>query len=177
VVLQGRDAPTAQQFFNPHRFPGDSLERLTMARTGMERPLLADVAAREAELAKTRPLLPKKKDDKAKQGTARLASEARLRRERMAATRAPVVPAAAVTGLEESVPIPALELLPQGETDEAGPEMPQLPAAVALPDLAPGAVDPREQRPVPPAVSSPLLNPVSTPVPFTVPSSVAPTAP
>ena len=177
VARQGRHAPAAQQSFHAHRFPGDSLERLTMARTGMERPLLADVAAREAELAKTRPLLPKKKDDKAKQEAARLANEARLRRERMAAIRAPVVPAAAVTGLDESVQMPALELPPQGVTDEAGPELPQLPAAVALPDLGPGAVDPREERPVPPAISSPLLNPVSTPVPFTVPSSVAPTEP
>ena len=40
--------------FAPHRFPGQRLERLR-ARHGDARPLLADVAAREAELAKLRP--------------------------------------------------------------------------------------------------------------------------
>ena len=40
--------------FAPHRFPGQRLERLR-ARHGDARPLLADVAAREAERAKLRP--------------------------------------------------------------------------------------------------------------------------
>jgi hypothetical protein len=168
VALQGRPAPTAQQSFGAQRFPGSSLESLTSARSDKDRPLFADVAAREAELAKTRPPKPKKKDDKAKQEAARLAAEARLRRQRTAAARAPVVPAVAVT---EPVQNPAPELPASEEADaQETVEIQRMPEAVALPEPsppAPVAAEPLRVRPVAPAI----------PVPVAVPTPAAPPAP
>ena len=127
VALQGGEAPSGEQFFGAQRFPGSSLESLTSARSDKDRPLFADVAAREAELAKTRPPKPKKKDDKAKQEAARLAAEARLRRQRTAALREPVQNAAPE--------LPASEEADAQETVE----IQRQPEAVALPDPSPTA--------------------------------------
>ena len=79
-----------------HRFEGDS------------KPLKADVAAREAELAKTRPPKPKKVD-LAKKEAERLAAEAR-RQQQTAARWAPLVVPAAVTPSDEAEVIPAPQL-------------------------------------------------------------------
>jgi len=168
VALQGRPGPTAQQTFGAQRFPGSSLESLTSAGSDKDRPLFADVAAREAELAKTRPAKPKQEDDKAKQEAARLAAEARLRRQRTAAARAPVVPAVAVT---EPVQNPAPELPSSGEADASETvEIERMPESVALPDPSPPA--PLAAEPI----SEPAVAP-ATPVPVAVPTPAAPPAP
>jgi hypothetical protein len=181
VALQGGEAPSGEQFFGAQRFPGDSLDSLSMGRQQSARPLMADVAAREAELAKTRPPKPKKDADKARQEAARLAKEARLRRERMAAVAAPVVPAAAVTVLEEPLLMPAPELPPHGESDGVATFDPQpLPAAVVLPEpapLMPVAAEPVRDPVVTPR--QPRLQPSSilAPAPLTVPAPVVPPMP
>jgi len=181
VALQGGQVPTAQQSFGAQRFPGRSLESLISPRSDKDRPLFADVAAREAELAKTRPPKPKKDADKAKQEAARMAKEARLRRERMAAVAAPVVPAAAVTVLEEPVRIPAPELPPQGESDGVATLDPQpLPAAVVLPEpapLMPVAAEPVRDPVVTPRQPRLQPSPILAPAPLTVPAPVVPPMP
>lgn len=170
VALQGGEAPSVQQDFAAQRFPGERLQNLTTDPTDTTRPLMADVAAREAELAKTRPPAAKEPDAKAKQEAARLANEARLRRQRTAALRAPVVPAAAVTVTDEPESIPAPQLPPQDE--------------VALPDAVPAtpsplAVESVRERPITPMVSSPTAAPTpsSAPFPLDVPTPAAPPLP
>ena len=180
LALQGGEAPTAQQTFGAQRFPGHSLRSLTTAPAETERPLIADVAAREAELAKTRPPKPKTKIDKAQQEAARLADEARQHRQSTAALRAPVVPAAAVTVLDESESIAIPELPPQAEEDQAPTEIQTLPAELPFPaqdPVAPLAVEPLDEPPVTPAAPSPEVTPAPIPVPVAVPAPAAPPAP
>ncbi len=180
MALQAGEAPSVKQFFGSQRFPGSSLDSYSIGREATTRPLMADVAAREAELAKTRPPKPNKAAQKAKQEAARLAREARERRERLAAFSAPVVPAAAVTVVEEPVLIPAPELPPQGAVDAAEAiETLALPDAVTLPDPAPPlplAAEPLSDLDLtspPPGSISPLIEvtPEPDPAPLTVPAS------
>ena len=109
VLLQAGNSNVKHQTFTAQRFPGESLESLRGRNEGDSRPLSADVAAREAELAKTRPPKPKK-DDKALLAAERIAAEARLRQQQAAATPAPVLPAAVVTVEDGFDLIPAPEL-------------------------------------------------------------------
>ena len=60
VAMQGGESAPKPQAFNPKPFPGERLESLRDRFEGASKPLKADVAAREAELAKTRPPKPKK---------------------------------------------------------------------------------------------------------------------
>ena len=111
IAMQGGGFAPSQQTFGMQRFPGESLEGLQARFAGSSRPLMADVAAREAELAKTRPPKPKTVD-KAKKNAERLAAEAR-RREQQTAARwtplTPVVPAALSSPeLVELMPAPQL---------------------------------------------------------------------
>ena len=171
IALQSGEAPSAKQVFGSQRFPGASLDSYSIGREARTRPLMADVAAREAELAKTRPPKPDKAVQKVQQKAARLAKEAR---ERLAAFSPPVVPAAAVTVVEEPVLIPAPALPPEGEVDAAeAVETWELPDAVTLPDPAPPL--PRAAEPLndldlawpPPGSTSPLTE--VTPEPASAP--------
>ena len=59
IAMQGGEASPKPQTFEQQRFPGESLEALRARYPDHARPLKADVAAREAELALTRPAKPK----------------------------------------------------------------------------------------------------------------------
>ena len=59
IAMQGGAALPKPQAFEQQRFPGESLEALRARYPDHTRPLKADVAAREAELALTRPAKPK----------------------------------------------------------------------------------------------------------------------
>ena len=59
IAMQGGVASPKPQAFEQQRFPGESLEALRARYPDHTRPLKADVAAREAELALTRPAKPK----------------------------------------------------------------------------------------------------------------------
>ena len=62
VAMQGGESAPKPQAFNPKPFPGVGLQILRDRFEGASKPLKANVAAREAELAKTRPPKPKKVD-------------------------------------------------------------------------------------------------------------------
>ena len=59
IAMQGGAASPKPQTFEQQLFPGESLEALRARYPDHTRPLKADVAAREAELALTRPAKPK----------------------------------------------------------------------------------------------------------------------
>ena len=59
IAMQGGAASPKPQTFEQQSFPGESLEALRARYPDHTRPLKADVAAREAELALTRPAKPK----------------------------------------------------------------------------------------------------------------------
>ena len=60
VAMQGGESAPSSQAFNPKPFPGVGLQSLRDRFDGASKPLKADVAAWEAELAKTRPPKPQK---------------------------------------------------------------------------------------------------------------------
>lgn len=152
VAMQGGESAPQPQAFNPQPFPGERLQSLRDRFEGPSKPLTADVAAREAELAKTRP--PKQnKVDLAKQEAERLAAEAR---QQQTATRwaPPVVPAAvvpqAVTPLDEAEVIPAPELPEAIAPAEPMPATANAPAPVAPVTAAPAPAAPVLMAPAAP---------------------------
>ena len=154
VAMQGGESAPKPQAFNPKPFPGVGLQILRDRFEGASKPLKANVAAREAELAKTRPPKPKKVD-LAKKEAERLAAEAR-RLQQQTATRwaravlpAAVVPAA-VEPLDESELIPAPELPEALVPEEPMPEAANaLALEVATPELLPVVEEPGPLLPAP----------------------------
>ena len=157
VAMQGGESAPSSQAFNPKPFPGVGLQSLRDRFDGASKPLKADVAAWEAELAKTRPPKPQKVD-LAKKEAERLAAEARRQQQQTATRWAPaVVPAAvlpaAVEPLDETEIIPAPELPEALVPEEPMPEEPMPEAAnapaleVATPELLPLAEEPAPLRP------------------------------
>ncbi len=152
VAMQGGESAPKPQAFSPKPFPGERLQSLRDRFEGASKPLKADVAAREAELAKTRPPKPKKVD-LARKEAERLAAEARRQQQTAARWVPPVVPAAvvpaAVTPSDEAEVIPA----------------PLLPEAIAPAEPMPATAN----APVAPAAPAPaapvLMAPAAPPAP------------
>ena len=133
VAMQGGESTPSSQAFNPKSFPGLGLQSLRDRFDGASKPLQADVAAREAELAKTRPPKPNK-DDLAKKEAERLAAQAR--RQQQTATRwAP----AAVTPPDDAEVMPAPEFPEAIAPAEPMPATANSPAPVAPAPAAPAA--------------------------------------
>lgn len=151
VAMQGGESAPRPQAFNPKPFPGERLQSLRARFEGASKPLKADVAAREAELAKTRPPKPKKVD-LAKKEAERLAAEARRQQQTAVRWAPPVVPAA-VTPSDEAEVIPA----------------PQLPEAIAPAEPLPATANapaPVAPAPAAPAPAAPvLMAPAAPPAP------------
>ena len=177
VAMQSGASAPSSQAFNPKPFPGVGLQSLRDRFDGASKPLKADVAAWEAELAKTRPPKPKKVD-LAKQEAERLAAEARRQQQQTATRWAPaVVPAAvlpaAVEPLDETEIIPAPELPEALVPEESMPEAANAPAIeVATPELLPVVAEPGPLLPAPtsaPVAPSPaaldLMEPSLPPTP------------
>ena len=154
VAMQGGETAPQPQAFNPQPFPGARLQSLRDRFEGPSKPLTADVAAREAELAKTRP--PKQnKLDLAKKEAERLAAEARQQQQTATRWAPPVVPAA-VTPEDETEVIPAPEL-----PEAIAPEKP-MPATAN----APAPVAPMTAAPAPAApAAAVLMAPAAPPAP------------
>ena len=158
VALQGRDVSPQQESFAPQGFPGDDLERLQARHGGDVKPLRADVAAREAALAKTRPPKPKSVD-KAKAEAERLAAEVRRRQQQAVARRttapspvaAETMPAPALPPEEPELQSGAAALMP-----EPSPIVPRVSASPAVPVMAPAASTPLVTRP---GISFPTQSP------------------
>ncbi len=156
VAMQGGESAPRPQAFNLKPFPGERLQSLRDRFEGASKPLKADVAAREAELAKTRPPKPKKVD-LARKEAERLAAEARRQQQTAARWVPPVVPAAvvpaAVTPSDEAEVIPA----------------PQLPEAIAPAEPMPATANapaPVAPAPAAPAPAAPvLMAPAAPPAP------------
>ena len=149
VAMQGGESAPKPQAFNPKPFPGERLQSLRDRFAGASKPLKADVAAREAELAKTRPPKPKKVD-LAKKEADRLAAEARRQQQQTATRWAPEVVPAAVTPPDEAEVIPAPELPEALVPEEGMPEAANAPALdVATPELLPVVEEPGPLLPAP----------------------------
>ena len=149
VAMQGGESAPSSQAFNPKPFPGVGLQSLRDRFDGASKPLKADVAAWEAELAKTRPPKPKK-IDLAKKEAERLAAEARRQQQQTATRWAPAVVPAAVEPMDETEIIPAPELPEALVPEEPMSEAANAPALeVATPELLPLAEEPAPLRPAP----------------------------
>lgn len=158
VAMQGGESAPRPQAFNPKPFPGERLQSLRARFEGASKPLKADVAAREAELAKTRPPKPKKVD-LAKKEAERLAAEAR-RQQQTAARWAPTVAPAAVVPAVVT-PSDEAEVIPAPQLPEAIAPAEPLPATANAP--APVAPAPAPAAPAPAAPV--LMAPAAPPAP------------
>ena len=155
VAMQGGESAPSSRAFNPKPFPGVGLQSLRDRFDGASKPLKADVAAWEAELAKTRPPKPKK-IDLAKKEAERLAAEARRQQQQTATRWAPAVVPAAVEPMDETEIIPAPELPEALVPEEPMPEAANAPALeVATPELLPVVEEPG------PLLSAPTVAPVA----------------
>ena len=170
VALQGGESPSQAEAFAPQQFPGEPLERLRARWGGDSKPLRADVAAREAELAKTRPPKPKAVD-KAKAEAERLASEARRSQQQALARRTAVEPQRIPAPVLP--PAPASQAEPTGVVPEAKAPKPQPKPMVSAPRPVQAAVDPV----VAPAATAPLLTRPGISFPTQSPAFQAPAPP
>ena len=124
IAMQGGAASPKPQTFEQQSFPGESLEALRARYPDHTRPLKADVAAREAELALTRPAKPK--------------PEVKAIARREPDRTAPLAPAMAVPEAPtlpeqvELMPAPQLPVEAEAELEPFDPASSPLPEPVLL---------------------------------------------
>lgn len=131
IVMQGALQEPRREAFASQAFPGEGLEALRRRHGEVSRDLTADVAAKEAELARER------EAEKSRQEAERIAAEAKRWAEQQALLPAvapePVLPEPAWTQPEQAMPAPVLpkpEPKPQPVVAEPSPALPPSPAPV-----------------------------------------------
>ena len=156
--MQGGAASPKPQTFGQQLFPGESLEALRARYPDHTRPLKADVAAREAELALTRPAKPKPEVKAiARREPDRTAPLAPV----MAVPEAPTLPEQV-----ELMPAPQLPVEAEAELEPFDPASSPLPEPVLLEaDAMP------TPRPEPfPQELSPFVDRQLAPAPYALPA-------
>ena len=131
IVLQGALQEPRREAFASEAFPGEGLEALRRRHGEFSRDLTADVAAKEAELARER------EAEKSRQEAERIAAEANRHAEQQAllptVVPEPVLPEPAWTQPEQAIPAPVIpkpEPKPQPVAAEPAPARPPRPAPV-----------------------------------------------
>lgn len=142
IVMQGAPQEPRREAFASQAFPGESLEALRRRHGEFSRDLTADVAAKEAELARER------EAEQSRLEAERIAAEAKRRAEQQtllpAVAPEPVLPEPAWTQPEQAMPAPVLpKPEPQAQPVVAEPApVPAEPAPVAAPFPAPPLAPP-----------------------------------